>query len=195
MSTLRLGHQTQEESTVISQSTAVPVTARLAPFFTSDLEVVNYALTLEHLENHFYKMVNSSGLLQDDAASYFMVIGAHEQAHVDALTAVVRHLGGTPAEEQSSYNFATLGDTTTPEGILAIAEMLEHTGVMAYNGAGPEIMDKSLLANAGAIVNVEARHLAIIRVLIDPNANPVPQAFEEAATPQEILDLIQPILG
>ena len=178
-----------------SPSTAVVSSARLAPFFSNDLEVVNYALTLEHLENAFYKMVNQSGLLDGNAAAYLMVIGMHEQAHVDALTAVVRHLGGTPAEEQASYNFGALGDTSTSDGILAVAEMLEHTGVMAYNGAGPEIMDKTLLANAGAIVNVEARHTAIIRVLIDPNSNPVPLAFEEAATPQEILDLIQPILG
>jgi rubrerythrin len=180
---------------VTSPSTAVRTTARLAPFFNSDLEVVNFALTLEHLENAFYKMVNGSGTLQGDAASYFMVIGAHEQAHVDALTAVVRHLGGTPAEEQASYNFGALGDTSSPEGILSIAETLEHTGVMAYNGAALEIIDKSILANAGAIVNVEARHTAIIRVLIDPNANPAPLAFEESATPQEILDMIQPILG
>ncbi len=180
---------------MISQSTAVRATARLAPFFDSDLEIVNYALTLEHLENAFYKMVNSSGLLEGKAASYLMVIGAHEQAHVDALTAVVRQMGGTPAEEQPSYNFAVLGDTSTAEGILAIAEMLEHTGVKAYNGAGPEIMDKNLLASAGSIVNVEARHTSIIRVLIDPNANPAPRPFEESATPQEILDMIQPILG
>ena len=178
-----------------SALSAVLPTVYLKPFFNTDVEVVNYALTLEHLENHFYKMVNGSGLLEGNVASAFEVIGMHEQAHVDALTAVVKHLGGTPAEEQASYNFGALGDTSTSDGILAVAEMLEHTGVMAYNGAGPEIMDKTLLANAGAIVNVEARHTAIIRVLIDPNSNPVPLAFEEAATPQEILDLIQPILG
>jgi rubrerythrin len=163
-------------------------------FFADDLEVLNYALTLEHLEAEFYDMANASGVLTGDAAAYLQIIGDHERAHVDALTAAISEAGGTPVMARASYNFDALGDMSTQEGILAIANVLEPTGVAAYNGAASEIMDTSILSTAGAIVQVEANHAAIIRVLIDPEAIPAP-AFESVTPPQEILDAVGPLLG
>lgn len=169
--------------------------AQLAPYFKNDLEVLNYALTLEHLENTFYAQVNAGGKLQGNAAKYLAIIGAHEKAHVDALTAAISKAGGTPVQPLAKYNFGAVGDMNSQAGILAIADILEPTGVKAYDGAAREIMDKAILGVAGQIVQVEARHAAIVKVLIDPNANPVPKAFEDKATPQEILDAIKPIIG
>jgi rubrerythrin len=166
-----------------------------APFFKNDLEVLNYALTLEHLEDNFYRTVNASGKLQGNAAKYLAIIGAHEKAHVDALTAAIKQAGGNPVAELPRYNFAPLGDITTQDGILKIAGVLEPTGVKAYDGAAREIQDKKILAVAGQIVQVEARHAAIIRVLVNPNANPVPKSFEDKATPQEIIAAITPIIS
>lgn len=166
-----------------------------APFFKNDLEVLNYALTLEHLENTFYRTVNASGKLQGNAAKYLAIIGAHEKAHVDALTAAIMQAGGTPVKEMARYNFAAFGDPNTQDGILKIAGILEPTGVKAYDGAAREITDKKILGVAGQIVQVEARHAAIIRALVNPNASPVPKSFEDKATPQEILDAIKPIIS
>ena len=166
-----------------------------APFFENDLDVLNYALTLEHLEAAFYAQVNDSAVLDGDAAAYVAVIGEHEAAHVEALTDAISAAGGTPVEAAASYNFAALGDLTTADGILAAAKTLEETGVAAYNGAGREIMDKTILATAGAIVQTEANHAAIINVLIDPDSNPVPNAFPPATAPQAILDAVTPLIG
>lgn len=166
----------------------------MAPFFQDDLEVLNYALTLEHLEAAFYDEVNASGLLTGDAIPYFQIIGEHERAHVEALTAAIAGAGGTPVGPREYYNFSVLGDLSTEEGILEVAQILESTGVAAYNGAGPEITDKSILSTAGAIVQVEANHAAIVRILINPDVQPAPQ-FEAVTDPQTILDTVAPILG
>ena len=60
-------------------------TNQQAPFFKNDLEVLNYALTLEHLEAEFYKMVVAGGKLQGNALKYLMVIRDHEVTHVTEI--------------------------------------------------------------------------------------------------------------
>ena len=166
-----------------------------APYFMNDLEVLNYALTLEHLEAAFYVQINGSGILTGDAASYFATIGEHEAAHVSALTKVIADAGGTPVAARASYNFDALGDLSTPEGILAAAVILEDAGVAAYNGAAGEFTDRGIVTTAGSIVQTEANHVAIVRVLLDPDANPVPTAFPAPMTPEQILDAVEPLLG
>lgn len=164
-------------------------------FFANDLEVLNYALTLEHLEAAFYNQVNASGVLTGDAAKYLQIIGDHENAHVEALTQGISQAGATPVAARQSYNFDALGDLSTQDGILGAARVLEETGVAAYNGAGSGIRDKGILSVAGGIVQTEANHAAIIRVLIDPEANPVPAAFPPATAPEDILAAVTPLLG
>ena len=65
----------------------------------------------------------------------------------------------------------------------------------AYDGAARDIKDKGILGTAGSIVQVEARHVALIRALLNPTGNPVPRAFEEMLRPQQVVDLVGPILG
>ena len=179
------------------------------PFFKNDLEIANYALTLEHLENTFYKTVNGSGKLSGKAATYLRIVGQHEQEHVDFLTNFIRQAGGTPVAAARGYDFAKLGDLNSQAGILKVAEMLEQTGVLAYDGVAFEIKDKQILAAAGSIVAVEARHTAAIRTLLTaqqsptnagaavPSGNvemPVPNAFEKVLRPQEVLAAVGPII-
>ena len=179
------------------------------PFFKNDLEIANYALTLEHLENAFYKQVTGSGRLSGKALTYLQVVGRHEQEHVDFLTNFIRQAGGTPVAAARGYDFAKLGDLNSQAGILKVAEMLEQTGVLAYDGVAFEIKDKQILAAAGSIVAVEARHTAAIRTLLNaqqsptnagamvPSGNidmPVPNAFEKVLRPQEVLAAVGPII-
>ena len=52
-----------------------------------DLEIVQYALTLEHLETDFYNAVIDAGVIKDKAlAETAKMIRDNEQEHVDALT-------------------------------------------------------------------------------------------------------------
>ena len=53
--------------------------------------------------------------------------------------------------------------------LLRTSQLLEDTGVSAYNGAGKYLKDATNLLVAGKIVSVEARHAAAIRDIRDGN--------------------------
>ena len=76
---------------------------------TSDLDVLNYALTLEHLEYAFYR--DGVGLFTfgndgrgQSIDTNFAAIRDHEGAHVETLTSVITDLGGEPVAE-ATYDF------------------------------------------------------------------------------------------
>jgi len=165
-------------------------------FFANDLEILNYALTLEHLEANFYVRVVDSNVLTGEEQATFVVIRDHEVAHVNALTGAIQAAGGTPVKPRQSYDFSSLGDMSTRAGILEISAVLEATGVGAYDGAAFEIRNKAYLVVAGQIVQVEARHTAAIREIDERTAgNPVPLAFEQTLRPQQVFAAVGPILG
>ncbi len=166
-----------------------------APFFKDDVEVLNYALTLEHLEAAFYVQVVAGGKLTGNVLKYLTVIRDHEVAHVQAISQGLSQGGATPVKARASYDFSKLGDMSTQAGILKIAAILEATGVGAYNGAAREITSKTILGVAGSIVAVEARHTGLINALVDPNANPTPKAFEAVTKPADVLAAVGPVLG
>lgn len=178
----------------MAQADATPdATAEEAPF-ASDVDVLNYALTLEHLESAFYR----DGLATLGAAAFTTLgfqsgvfdflseIAAHEAAHVETLTKVVGDLGGDPVAE-AAYDFGY----TDAAGFLGVALALENTGVSAYGGAAQYLIDNGdLLTAALTIHGVEARHASYLAVL---NAsNPFPDAFNAPLTPAEVLDIATP---
>lgn len=151
-----------------------------------DVDVVNFALTLEYLETAFYEQGAKLGL-SSDVRSQAKRFGAEEAEHVDALTATVRDLGGTPAD-MPTFDFGI----TDERSFLALAQTLEDTGVGAYNGAGPSIRSKEVLAAAGSIVQVEARHAAVIRLLRDQQ--PAPSAFDKPLTTAQVNKAVAPLI-
>ena len=71
-------------TTRTAQAAAGPLGLRAlaAQVPAGDLEILNYALTLEHLEAKAYAVINSSGLLSGRVAEYFQTFGSHEATHV-----------------------------------------------------------------------------------------------------------------
>jgi len=160
--------------------------------FTDDIDVLNYALTLEHLESAFYKLAAKYQFGNDafgqPIGDRMMEIGAHEAAHVETLTGVISQLGGEPVAE-ATYDFGY----TDATGFLKVSQALEDTGVSAYQGAAQYLMDSDdLLTAALTIHGVEARHAAYVAVL--NAADPFPEAVNPTLTPAEVLDIATPFI-
>jgi rubrerythrin len=161
---------------------------------TSDVDVLNYALTLEHLEYAFYR--DGVGLFSfgndsrgESIDTNFAAIRDHEGAHVDTLTSVISDLGGEPVAE-ATYDFGdAYGD---PTAFMTTAAALENTGVSAYDGAGQYISDPDLLTAAGSIVAVEARHASYLNLLT--GEVPFAAAFETPLTMDEVLAIAGPFI-
>jgi Ferritin-like domain len=68
---------------------------------------------------------------------------------------------------------------------------LENVGVGAYNGDGPWLTNKKLLAAAGSIVQVEARHAAAIAVLTGAKIT-LNGALDKSSTTKQVLAVAVP---
>lgn len=182
---------TRSQARLISASPSLRTFMNQTTTFTSDLEVLNYALTLEHLEAAFYAMAGDymfdSDAFGNPIGEWLMAIGGHENAHVTMLTDVITKLGGEPVAA-AKYDFGV----TDANSYLATAATLENVGVMAYDGAGAMIADPVLLTAAGSIVAVEARHASYLNLIT--GASPFPAAFETPKTPDEILAAAGPFI-
>ena len=161
-------------------------------YFEDDIAVLNYALTLEHLEYSFYRDGIDQFTFGNDPfgmsiATNLAAIRDHEGAHVDTLTR------SSPISAASrSRKRRTTSATPTPAAFLATAAALENTGVSAYDGAAPSIENPDLLTAAGRIVAVEARHAAYFNLVL--GELPFPAPFETAMTPAEILEIAGPFI-
>ena len=145
---------------------------------TGIVDVLNFALTLEHLEAEFYtQAVAAPGLtatLTGAARQAFTTIRDHEVAHVAALRSTIQALGGTPVAKPTFDFSAGNGTGTGPyatvftnyDVLLAVAQAFEDTGVRAYKGqAGNLISNNDVLTAALQIHSVEARHASHLRYM------------------------------
>lgn len=156
----------------------------------TDMDILQFALTLEHLEARMYQDMLAANILTGKELQYFQNFGGAEAAHVKALTDTITQLGGTPGAALDEYNFPAF---TSRQAILSFAKTAEDIGVGAYQGAAAAIKNKDILAAAGSIVQVEARHAAIVNMLL--GQAPVPAAVTPSLTVDEVLEKVNPILG
>ena len=160
---------------------------------SGDLEIANYALTLEYLEADFYAKVIESGEVTDKKiAELAKSIGQNEQAHVDALKSMVEKMGGKPAAKPTTNFDDVLAGG--PEKILATAAEVENLGAAAYLGQAGNIKSMEVLAAALSIHSVEARHAAALNTLVGKTVVP-DGAFAKPASKDEVLKKVQPFIA
>ncbi|GAC1325325.1 MAG: hypothetical protein NVSMB25_23700 [Thermoleophilaceae bacterium] len=155
-----------------------------------DRAIIEFALTLEQLEANFYaRAYREVPGLSGEVKQLTKDIGSNEAQHVQILTDLLNQLAANlPAPPRFDF-----GDAFSSQSrYLEVAQTLEDTGVSAYNGAGPLLQDKQILASAGAIVQIEARHASAIRAL---RGQPIaPSAFDTASTIEQVHSAVQPFI-
>ncbi len=136
--------------------------------FEDPLDVLNYALTLEYLEAEFYRQGNEAVSLEGKDADYLATIQRDEEVHVSTLVETIESLGGTPTEAPAVDFGESFADR---DSFLETGFVFENLGVLAYLGAAPSLFEeKALLSAAASIFGVEARHAAILGVLLEKPA-------------------------
>ena len=169
----------------------------------TDIDVLNYALTLEHLEDALYQEASAafdqSAYAESDALGdateervaevlqYVQTAGEQEATHVQTLTQAVELLGGEPTQA-AEYDFGI----ETVDDFLSTAAVVENVGVSAYRGVAPFVESPDLLGVALSIHSVEARHAAILNDVV--GEQPFPNAFDAPRSQQEVLDAAGPFI-
>ncbi len=157
-----------------------------------DLAIVQYALTLEHLETDFYNAVIDAGVIKDKAlGETAKMIRDNEQEHVTALTGTVKQLGGTPKRPKTNFDAVLEGGEKM---VLETAAAVENLGAAAYLGQAGRIKSKEILAAALAIHSVEGRHAAALNSVVGKTIVP-DGAFAKPASMEEVLPKVKPFLA
>jgi hypothetical protein len=149
----------------ITDPTTDPANYRLD--LRTDNGILNYAYALEQLEAAFYSAaITSTGYSQLSANEQEVIsdLQKHEVIHREFLKAVL----GSSAIPTIAFNATTVATMTADKAtLLRTSQLLEDTGVAAYNGAGKYLTQAANLLVAVKIVSVEARHAAAIRDIRD----------------------------
>jgi hypothetical protein len=147
-----------------------------------DEAILNYALSLEYVQDSFYGEVERIGALTGDLAEQARVVAAHERAHVKAFRQVL----GSKAIKRPRFDFQ--GATEDADKFRRTAVAFEDLAVAAYKGQAPLIQSRAYLVPALAIHSVEARHAAWIRRLA--GITPAATAFDEPRSRRSTLAIV-----
>jgi rubrerythrin len=161
-----------------------------------DLDVLNFALTLEYLEADFYRQGNAAGIITDSKEKdLFNLIQQDEQAHVQAISDTITKLGGTPVTRPAiKYPDGTFANRAI---FVKTSKTFEEVGAGAYLGQAGNLANKDVLVAAAAIFGVEARHAALVGKVagLPPEGGIYMGPVETPKTMADVLAAVEPLLA
>lgn len=203
---------------ILSGQTGTGTPATPSP--ANDLNLLNYALTLELLEATFY----TQGLARFSSADFAQAsfyralqngsgIGADVPVSGASGTGLVQDVYAylSLIRNHEQVHVRTLRDTIRSLGgtpvsaprfvlpfsnvdeFMQLAATLENTGVAAYNGVIGMMFNPDLVTASATIATVEARHAAYLNRI--NGRVPFPDAFDAGKTMAEILQIAAPFIA
>jgi hypothetical protein len=147
-----------------------------------DLALLNFLLGVEYVQAALYRdALKDVPGLSAETVRLTRELRDQEVAHVDALRETISAAGGKPAARPSTGFGSSL---QTEARFLKVANTLEDTAVSAFNGAAPQFESKEFVAAAASIVQVEARHSALVREAREKP--PAPLAFDKDSSADDV---------
>ncbi|CUM66786.1 uncharacterized protein PRCAT00004468001 [Priceomyces carsonii] len=164
-------------TTLFFAASSIAMPLHLAKRDNIDGDILQFALTLEHLENAFYKEALSTWSVENFTAAGFTedfynnlkYIAHDEEAHVVFLEEGLKSAGLEPVAA-CTYKFK-MADA---KAFVSLAATIEGVGVSAYLGAAPLVTSKSYLTYAASVLVTEALHQSELRSAVGEvaSANP-----------------------
>ena len=156
-------------------------------------DTLNFALTLEHIEDAFYRSALEKDFIPKEHKEVFSTIGLHEAEHVKFLSGAL----GAAAVKRPQADFTAGGKYADVFSnfatFLTLSQTFEDLGVAAYKGqAGNLMANGDILTAALQIHSVEARHAAIVRKIGGKSAWDA--AFDEPMSKEDVLAAAKPFL-
>ncbi|KAI0329769.1 hypothetical protein GY45DRAFT_1304127 [Cubamyces sp. BRFM 1775] len=164
------------------------------PASPTDISVLTFALTLEHLENAFYTQglakYSESDFQKDGLPAWvrgrFVQIAEHESEHVKYLTQALGDLAPQPCE----YSFPD----DSPKTFAAMSMIFETVGASAYLGSAKSLVDNAdYLTAAGSILAVESRQASWVTASV-MKLQPWNGPFDIPLTPSGAFSLAAPFI-
>ncbi|SCZ99456.1 BZ3500_MvSof-1268-A1-R1_Chr3-1g06019 [Microbotryum saponariae] len=160
----------------------------------TDIEIMNFALTLEHLEKNFFFTGLAKYKVEDFVKAGYtkklhnriQTIGIQEKDHVIALASGL----GKNAVSPCQYDFG--GALASVDSFVHMSRVLETVGTAAYLGATPKFSTPAAVGASGSILTIEARHSSLLNEVEGQSGFPAP--FETALEFNQVWSLASPMI-
>ncbi|KAG1762543.1 ferritin-like domain-containing protein [Suillus occidentalis] len=140
---------------------SLPSERRESDSSLTEIQALNFALSLEHFQSYFYKQLQqyepqdfSNAGLPPWSHGRYAQISSHELIHVQLLENIL----GDNAVEPCTYNFPD----TDPRSFVKTSNIVEAIASSAYTTLAKYLSDPDYVISISSIHSVEARHSAWI---------------------------------